>query len=170
MFTLRSQNPDRNQRKKTISQSNTSRELLFRLSLRYSVHTLCLLVLFGGRFKMIGMLLNVVHARISKPWPKSKKENYFSSPIPLGFIIEMNYKLLLECQVPFGSEFNNITQSLRTTTWRRVKMKLKFNLKSLLPFYFLGKNIAKSRSCIFSRRGRQKTWGWILIVHIVEKT
>ena len=53
--------------KKTISQSNTSRELLIRLSLWYSVHTLCLLVLFGGRFKMIGMLLNVVHARISKP-------------------------------------------------------------------------------------------------------
>ena len=48
----------------------------------------------------------------------------------------MNYKLLLECQIPFGSEFNNVAQSLKTTTWRRVKMELKFNLESLLPFTF----------------------------------
>ena len=32
-----------------------------------SVHTLCLLVLFVGRFNIIGILMNVVHVRISKP-------------------------------------------------------------------------------------------------------
>ena len=32
-----------------------------------SVHTSCLLVLFLGRFNIIGKLMNVVHARISKP-------------------------------------------------------------------------------------------------------